>query len=263
MECPGHHGENRSVEKCLAITCPVTIGRYFIRFLQWVAAFSRTSAALELFVKTLLDPGLHNHMNDNSLSTPPKTARPPAETALSERRTGRLVVRVLTWVLIAGLGGLAANEFWARVSYNGAVAILQDLNLETVEDGVPRAELEARFSGWRRHEVAENGDHVYHWVGLRRYEITLIPGLNKSDQISSFATADAGETVEEGGFPDEIPPMPKHGPMAAPLVGPGRGVSPPPPPGSGAASQKLELPPDKAVKKPAEDTEPGRKPKTD
>ena len=185
--------------------------------------------------------------------------------AATESRTGRHVIRVLTWVLIAGLGGLAANEFWARVSYNGAVAILQDLNLETVEDGVPRAELEARFSGWRRHEVAENGDHVYHWVGLRRYEITLIPGLNKSDQISSFATADAEETVEEGGFPDEIPPLPKHGPMAAPLVGPGRGVPPPPPPpsGSGAASQKLELPPDKAVKKPAKDTDRGTKPKTD
>jgi hypothetical protein len=184
--------------------------------------------------------------------------------ATTESRTGRHVIRVLTWVLIAGLGGLAANEFWARVSYNGAVAILQDLNLETVEDGVPRAELEARFSGWRRHEVAENGDHVYHWVGLRRYEITLIPGLNKSDQISSFATADAEETVEEGGFPDEIPPLPKHGPMAAPMVGPGRSAPPPPPPpGSGAASQKIELPPDKVIKKPNQDKDSSEKPKTD
>lgn len=157
-----------------------------------------------------------------------------SESASGSRKSGISASRILTWVLIAALAAVTGVETVARISYNGTLQALTDLNIESSDNGIELSEIDRHVSGWTNRETSKDGRIVIRWVSLlKEYEVTLQPESNQAGRVSGFETSGAGDLENEApslpdGIPAGLPPDPS-GMGTSSGEGLAGGLEPPPP----------------------------------
>ena len=133
--------------------------------------------------------------------------QPQSESTSEPRTSGISGSRVVSWVLIAALAAVTGVEVLALTSYNGTLQALEELNIDSSDNGIELSEIDRHVSGWTNRETSKDGQIVIRWVSLfKDYTVTLHPESNQVGRISGFETSDAGDLeVEAPSLPDGIP----------------------------------------------------------
>ena len=161
--------------------------------------------------------------------------QPQPESASEPQSSGISGGRIVTWVLIAALAAVTGVEALARTSYNGTLQALEDLNIDSSDNGIELSEIDRHVSGWTSRETSKNGQIVIRWISLLKdYKVTLHPESHQAGRISGFETSEAGDYEIEApslpeGIPAGLPPDPS-GMGTSSGGGPAGGLAPPPPP---------------------------------
>ncbi|HAB12078.1 MAG TPA: hypothetical protein DCE47_10345 [Planctomycetaceae bacterium] len=161
--------------------------------------------------------------------------QPQSESTSEPRTSGISGGRVVTWVLIAALAAVTGVEALARTSYNGTLQALEELNIDSSDNGIELSEIDRHVSGWTNRETSKDGQVVIRWVSLLKdYTVTLHPESNQVGRISGFETSEAGDYEIEApslpeGIPAGLPPDPS-GMGTSSGGGSAGGLAPPPPP---------------------------------